>query len=128
MIMILVTVRKYDDDVHYIHFALGHIIDLDYFSASSLGQQSSGRHLAPLRHNILITSELVFAPTHYLWVLSRNAAITNFMVLGLTRSGLKQRSNAIEVSTLTITPLIRLVVSYKINVFNFIKRLSNLIT
>ena len=63
MIKLLVTVRKDDDDADDIHFALDQIIDLDYISASSLRQQSSGTQLAPIVHNILITSKPVFALT-----------------------------------------------------------------
>jgi hypothetical protein len=33
---------------------------LDFYSASSLKQQSAGRHVAPLGHSILIPSKLVF--------------------------------------------------------------------
>jgi hypothetical protein len=35
--------------------------ELDFYSASSLKQQSANRHVAPLRHIILIPSRLVFA-------------------------------------------------------------------
>ena len=35
--------------------------ELDFYSASSLKQQSAGRHVAPLVHIILIPSQLVFA-------------------------------------------------------------------
>jgi hypothetical protein len=34
---------------------------LDFYSASSLKQQSAGRHVAPLGHIILIPSQPVFA-------------------------------------------------------------------
>jgi len=33
---------------------------LDFYSASSLEQQSADRHVAPLEHIILITSQPVF--------------------------------------------------------------------
>ena len=35
--------------------------EFDFYSASSLKQQSAGRHLAPLGHFILIPSQPVFA-------------------------------------------------------------------
>jgi len=37
---------------------------LDFYSASSLKQQSAGRHVAPLGHIILIPSQLFFALSH----------------------------------------------------------------
>ena len=36
---------------------------LDFYNASSLKQQFVGRHIAPLRHIILIPSQQVFALT-----------------------------------------------------------------
>jgi hypothetical protein len=47
-----------DDDVR---FVLDQHTKLDFYSASSLKQQSAGRHVAPLRHIILILSQPVFA-------------------------------------------------------------------
>ena len=38
--------------------------ELDFNSTSSLKQQSADRHVAPLRHIILIQSQPVFALTH----------------------------------------------------------------
>jgi hypothetical protein len=45
---------------------------LDFYNASSLKQQSAGRHVAPLGHIILIPSQPAFTNT-------------NFIVFGLTR-------------------------------------------
>ena len=42
-----------------------HVTELDYYSASSLKQQSVGRRLAPLGHIILIQSQAVFALSSY---------------------------------------------------------------
>ena len=53
--------------------------EVDFYSASSLKQQSAGRHVAPLWHIILIPSQPVFALS-----LSRAATNTNFIVFGLT--------------------------------------------
>jgi hypothetical protein len=50
---------QWDDDE--IHFILDQLAELDLHSASSLQQQSVGRHVAPLGHIILIPSQLVFA-------------------------------------------------------------------
>ena len=48
-----------DDDE--VHFVLDQHAELDFYSASSLKQQSAGRHVAPLGHIILIPSQPVFA-------------------------------------------------------------------
>jgi hypothetical protein len=42
-------------------FVLDQHAELDFYSASSLKQQSAGRHVAPLGHIILIPSQPVFA-------------------------------------------------------------------
>jgi hypothetical protein len=44
-----------------VRFVLDHYAELDCYSASSLKQHSAGRHVAPLRHIILIPSQPVFA-------------------------------------------------------------------
>jgi hypothetical protein len=48
-----------DDDE--VHFVLDQRAELDFYSASSLKQQSAGRHVIPLWHIILISSQPVFA-------------------------------------------------------------------
>ena len=50
---------QWDDDE--VHFVLDQHAKLDFYSASSLKQQSVGRHVAPLWHIILIPSQPVFA-------------------------------------------------------------------
>jgi hypothetical protein len=50
---------QWDDDEIYI--VLDQHAELDLYSASSLKQQSAGRHVAPLGHIILILSQIVFA-------------------------------------------------------------------
>ena len=67
-----------DDDVL---FVLDQHAELDFYSASSLKQQSGGRHIAPLEHIILIPSQCC--------VLSEEAINTNFIVFGLTWPGIK---------------------------------------
>ena len=49
---------KWDDDE--VHFVLDQHAELDFYSASSLIQQSVCRHVAPLGHIILIPNQPVF--------------------------------------------------------------------
>ena len=63
--------------------------ELDFYSASSLKQQSVGRHVVPLGHIILIPSQPVFVLSPYCCVHSGEATNTNFIIFGLTRSGLE---------------------------------------
>jgi hypothetical protein len=44
-----------------VHFVLDQHAELDFYSASSLKQQSTGRRVAPLGHIILISSQQIFA-------------------------------------------------------------------
>jgi hypothetical protein len=46
-----VNLQRDDDEVRFI---LDQRVELDFFSVSSLKQQSAGRHVAPLGHVILI--------------------------------------------------------------------------
>ena len=62
-----------------------------FYSACSLKQQSADRHVASLVHIILIQSQPVFAVSPECCVLSGEAANTNFIVIGNTRSGLEPR-------------------------------------
>ena len=50
---------QWDDDE--VRFVLDQHAELDFYSASSLKQQSAGRHVDPLGHIILIPSQPVFA-------------------------------------------------------------------
>ena len=52
---------QWDNDV--VRFVLDQHAKLDFYSAYSLQQQSAGRHVAPLRHIIMIVSLPVFALT-----------------------------------------------------------------
>jgi hypothetical protein len=52
---------QWDDDV--VRFVLDQHAELDFYSAYSLKQQSAGRHVAPLRHIIMIVNLPVFALT-----------------------------------------------------------------
>ena len=77
---------QWDDEE--VRFVLDQHAKLDFYSASSLKQQSDGRHVAPLGHIILIPSR-VFAHSPLCRVLSREATNTNFIVFGSTRLGLE---------------------------------------
>jgi len=55
-----VNFQWYDDEVR---FVLDQHADLDFYSSSSMKQQSAGRHVAPLGHIILIPRQPVFALT-----------------------------------------------------------------
>ena len=70
-----------DDDV------LDQHTELDFYSASSLKQQSAERHVALLGHIILIPSQPVFSLSPQCCVLSGEAANTNLIVFGLFRPG-----------------------------------------
>ena len=83
---------QWDDDEA--RFVLDPHTQLDLHSASSLKQQSVGRHVAPLGHIIIMPSQPVFALSPECCVLSEEA--TN------------PRSTALEASTLTATPQMRL--------------------
>jgi predicted alpha/beta hydrolase len=50
---------QWDDDE--VCFVLNQHAELDLYSASSLKQQSAGRHVVPLGHIIQIPSQAVFA-------------------------------------------------------------------
>ena len=76
-------------DDHEVRFVLDQHAELDFCSASSLKQQSAGRHGAPLGHIILIPNQAVFALSPYCCVVSGEATNTNFIVFGLTRPGLE---------------------------------------
>jgi len=62
---------------------------LNLYSGGSLRQQSIGRHVAPLRHMILVLILPVFTLTPYGCMLSREAGNTNFIIFGLTQLGLE---------------------------------------
>jgi hypothetical protein len=73
-IMARSTYFQWDDDE--VRFVLDQHAELDFYSASSLKQQSMGRHVAPLGHIIPILSQPV-------------SPLTNFKVFGLTWPGLE---------------------------------------
>ena len=76
-------------DDYEVHFVQDQHTELDFYSASSLNQKSAGRHVHPLGHIILIPSQPVFALSPSCCMLSGKATNTDFIVVGLTRPGLK---------------------------------------
>jgi hypothetical protein len=58
VISCLSSIRSDDDDVR---FVLDQHAYLDFYSASSLKEQSAGRHVPPLGHIIQTPSQPVFA-------------------------------------------------------------------
>ena len=67
--------------------------ELDFYSASSLKQQSMDRHVVQLGHIILIPSQPVFALSPKCCMLSGEATNINFIVFGLTRLRLQPKIN-----------------------------------
>ena len=59
-----------------VHFDLDQHAELDSYSASSLKQQSAGRHVTPHGHIILLPSQPAFALSPSCCVLSGEAKIT----------------------------------------------------
>jgi len=53
---------QWDDDE--VRFVLDQHAELDFYTASSLKQQSAGRHVTPLGHAILTPSQPVFSLSH----------------------------------------------------------------
>ena len=95
----------WDIDVDDVHFVLDQHSETDFYSIRSLKQQSAGRHVAPIRHIILIPSKPVFALTPQWHVVSREAANTNFKLFGLTWTVLDPPIYCTWSEILTITPL-----------------------
>ena len=73
--------RTSQSDNDEIRFVLEQHPELDIDSASSLKQQSAGRHVAPLGHIILIPSQPVFALSPECCMLRGEATHTNCIVL-----------------------------------------------
>ena len=76
---------RYDDD----RFVLDQQAQFDLHNAGSQKQQSMGRHVTPLGHIILISSQPVFALTPQYCMVSKQAAYTNFIVFAMTLPRLK---------------------------------------
>ena len=82
----VIGVFLWDDEVR---FVLDQHAELYFYSASSRRQQLASRHVATRGHIILIPNQSVFALTPYCCGFTGEATNTNFIVLGLTRSGLE---------------------------------------
>ena len=96
------SIFQWDDDD--VRFVLDQHAELDFYSASSLIQQSTGRHVAPLGQFYQWSNKIIInsTRTHYsdsepaslcsfslmLCVYSGEATNTNFKIVGLTRPGL----------------------------------------
>ena len=76
-----------DDDDDDVLFALDQHAQLDFYSASSLKQQSVDSHVAQLGHIIMIDEPTSLSS--YCCVLCGEAANTNFIIFGSTRFGLE---------------------------------------
>jgi hypothetical protein len=94
---------NFQSDNDEVRFVLEQHPELHIDSASSLKQQSAGRHVAPLGHIILIPSQPVFALSPECCV-HREATHTNVIVLVWPDRCSNTRSTALEASTLTISP------------------------
>jgi hypothetical protein len=79
-----------DDEVRF-DLVLDQDALLDFDSASLLKQQSANRHVAPLRHIILIPSRPVFVPflLNAACLAENWATNTTFIVFGLTKLSLE---------------------------------------
>ena len=84
---------QWDDDK--VCFVLEQHAKLDFYGTSSLKQQSADRHVATLRHIILIPSQLIFAQS---WETTN----TNSQSLVWTDPCSNSRSTGLAASTLTI--------------------------
>jgi hypothetical protein len=80
---------------------------LDFYSAGSLKQQSTGRHVASLWHICLIPSQPVFDLIPKCCKLTGEATDVNFIVFGMTRPRHELISTALEASMLIIAPPMR---------------------
>jgi hypothetical protein len=58
---IMARTSNYQWDADEVHFVLDQHAELDFYSASSLKQQSAGRNVTPFGHIILIPSQPIFA-------------------------------------------------------------------
>jgi hypothetical protein len=81
---------QWDDDE--VRFVLKQHAELDFYSASSLKQQSANRHVIPLRHIILIPSQPVFAlsPNH------RDGRMVSVLASSEEGRGFESRSDQIK--------------------------------
>jgi hypothetical protein len=97
---------QWDEDE--VRFVLDQYANLDFYSASSLKQQSVDRHVAPIGHIVLIPSQPVLALSPYCCVLSGATTNTNFTVFGVTRSGVWKNYALTITSTMRFSAKLKL--------------------
>jgi hypothetical protein len=72
---------RLDDD--HVRFVLDQNTELDFNNASSLKQQSAGRHFAPLGHIILIPSQIMSLDTRIVFFVT--TPIAEVLVIALLK-------------------------------------------
>ena len=92
-IMLRTSYVRWDDD--NVPFLIDNHTKLDFYSASSLKQQSVGRHVAPFGHIILILSQPIFVITPQCCMFIGAATNTYFIIFGLTHLNTEKLINRI---------------------------------
>ena len=95
---------QWDDDET--RFILDQHAELYFYSASSLKQQSAGRHVAPLGHIILISIQSLLFLLNAACLAEKQQIPILYSLVWPDR-GLNPRYTALEASTLTTTPPMR---------------------
>ena len=95
---------QWDDDET--RFILDQHAELYFYSASSLKQQSAGRHVAPLGHIILISNQSLLFLLNAACLAEKQQIPILYSLVWPDR-GLNPRYTSLEASTLTTTPPMR---------------------
>ena len=95
---------QWDDDET--RFILDQHAELYFYSASSLKQQSAGRHVAPLGHIILISSQSLLFLLNAACLAEKQQIPILYSLVWPDR-GSNPRYTALEANTLTTTPPMR---------------------
>ena len=114
---------QWDDDE--VHFVLDQHAELDFYSSSSLKQQSAGRHVDPLGHIIWFRANQSLLLILNAVCLAENQQIPILLSLVWLDQGSKPMTYCFEASTLTITPPMRfrVIISWT----NFIKKINKIL-